>query len=308
MLLVCPTCEASYQIDDGKIGPSGRTVRCKKCATVWFAMLSDEPEPLVATEIQPEPPAPEEPVAEDSAVTEDAIQWSGAATPPDAAPLDEALAGPPADAAEQTDAPENQNQNQNQDQNQADAPLENVAVRSGRPGKKQGTNNVRKRRFTMPAFSGAGARTLAPYAAFAACLTMVCAVAAREPVARSIPALRPLFAAIGLPVAATPVTIAQVRSELTKLDKADVLIVEGELTNTASHAVTVPAVQIAVRDAAGTEIYVWSADVLKPSLQGGETSPFRARLASPPANGRSVAVRFGQARADSPDKAAPKKS
>lgn len=293
MLLVCPTCEASYQIDDGKIGPSGRTVRCKKCATVWFATLPLEPEPFVAEEIALAPDA--QPVAQDEAapaglddrpsdglVTETADQPASDATR-DAVPEGEAPAGEAATPA--------------------DAPLEHIAVRSGR-AKAGKSAKSGKKRFAMPSFGAIDIRKSAPYAAFGLCLTLVTAVAVREPLARGLPALRPVFAAIGLPVARTPVTIAQVRSELTRLDKAEVLIVEGELTNSGGRAVSVPPVQIVVRDAAGTEIYVWSADVLKPSLQGGETSPFRARLASPPPNGRSVAVRFAPPSVDSADKAA----
>ena len=87
-------------------------------------------------------------------------------------------------------------------------------------------------------------------------------------------------------------TIASVRSELAKLDKADVLIVEGELQNQGGRTATIPPIRISVRDDSGTEVYSWTADVLKSTLEGGERSPFRARLASPPSNGRSVAVQF----------------
>jgi len=36
MILTCPSCSASYNVDNAQIGPEGREVRCKKCKHVWF--------------------------------------------------------------------------------------------------------------------------------------------------------------------------------------------------------------------------------------------------------------------------------
>ncbi|MGL4810658.1 MAG: FxLYD domain-containing protein [Beijerinckiaceae bacterium] len=207
----------------------------------------------------------------------------------------------PSDSPSQKDYPE------------ADAPLagpdsptiEHVQASSAKPSGRLKKSTTRTG-LAMPAAQRM--RRMAPYAAFAACLVAVCAVSVREPLARAAPWTGRLFAAIGLPVADSPVQILNVRSEIAKLDASDVLIVEGELANRGGRMATVPAIRIAVRDASGTEVYHWTADVLKPVLQGGESSQFRARLASPPSNGRSVAVRFGEARTDSKDQPAARKS
>ncbi len=37
MLIVCPSCASRYSIDDEKIGPDGKTVRCASCRTDFFA-------------------------------------------------------------------------------------------------------------------------------------------------------------------------------------------------------------------------------------------------------------------------------
>src|SRR5579884_2095454 len=49
MLIVCPGCATSYRIDAEALGPVGRTVRCARCRSTWFAAaaidtLSAEPE------------------------------------------------------------------------------------------------------------------------------------------------------------------------------------------------------------------------------------------------------------------------
>ncbi|WP_427454618.1 MJ0042-type zinc finger domain-containing protein [Litorimonas sp. WD9-15] len=37
MILTCPECSTRYIAKEGSIGPNGRTVRCAKCETTWFA-------------------------------------------------------------------------------------------------------------------------------------------------------------------------------------------------------------------------------------------------------------------------------
>src|SRR5579872_6160097 len=37
MQIVCPNCQTSYQVDASAVGPAGRSVRCARCHTVWFA-------------------------------------------------------------------------------------------------------------------------------------------------------------------------------------------------------------------------------------------------------------------------------
>jgi len=53
MRLICPVCQASYNIPDAAIGPHGRTVACAKCKHQWHAALPDP------AEANPPPPIPE---------------------------------------------------------------------------------------------------------------------------------------------------------------------------------------------------------------------------------------------------------
>jgi predicted Zn finger-like uncharacterized protein len=40
MLIVCPSCATSYDVDAASLSPNGRQVRCVRCRTVWQAELS----------------------------------------------------------------------------------------------------------------------------------------------------------------------------------------------------------------------------------------------------------------------------
>ncbi|KAJ56095.1 hypothetical protein ACMU_10075 [Actibacterium mucosum KCTC 23349] len=65
MRLVCPNCDAVYEVDDAVIPDGGRDVQCSNCGTTWFQksaqQLADEaaePEPLATideTIVEPEP-------------------------------------------------------------------------------------------------------------------------------------------------------------------------------------------------------------------------------------------------------------
>ena len=61
--IVCPSCQARYQLPEGSIGPEGRKVSCSSCSHKWRASVEGaESAPLQPVPEQPEPeqPAPEQ--------------------------------------------------------------------------------------------------------------------------------------------------------------------------------------------------------------------------------------------------------
>ena len=40
MLIVCPNCATSYDVEVASLRPNGRRVRCVRCRTVWQAEMS----------------------------------------------------------------------------------------------------------------------------------------------------------------------------------------------------------------------------------------------------------------------------
>lgn len=132
----------------------------------------------------------------------------------------------------------------------------------------------------------------APYGAFAASCLLVAALAARGSIMSAAPGTARLYAALGLADESAPVAIVSVRSEIGSAEGGDVLLVEGELASRARQPVNVPGIRVVVRDGQGVELYAWPAQSLKLTLDPGERTVFRARLAAPPPAGKTVQVKF----------------
>ncbi len=50
MLIVCPNCATSYDVEVASLRPNGRRVRCVRCRTVWQAKLSHAERLMAAAE------------------------------------------------------------------------------------------------------------------------------------------------------------------------------------------------------------------------------------------------------------------
>src|SRR5947207_11239881 len=84
MLIVCPHCATSYDIKPSALGDEGRSVRCQRCQTVWFASA---PEPVLETAGALDMPlaAPAVPDGQDQPPTTDPLDA------PDQSPADMAV-------------------------------------------------------------------------------------------------------------------------------------------------------------------------------------------------------------------------
>lgn len=58
MRLVCPNCDAEYEVDASAVPDTGRDVQCSNCGHAWFQMSPRVEEELAAEEALFEPPPP----------------------------------------------------------------------------------------------------------------------------------------------------------------------------------------------------------------------------------------------------------
>jgi hypothetical protein len=116
----------------------------------------------------------------------------------------------------------------------------------------------------------------------------------RAEVVRVMPETASLFRMIGLPVNLRGLVFAGLETRTQLQDGVSVLIVDGRIESDSHSAVPVAPLRFALRDLAGTDLYVWTVSPDATTLGPGESLPFRSRVASPPPDGRDVLVRFAR--------------
>lgn len=283
MLIVCPSCSTAYRIELSTLGAAGRTVRCARCRATWFASVADmapaelalAPEPngslaAAGPDQPPQPPAHERGDSDDgkreAGGSEDMSGEAAAVTIANAPSLVPAMArdNGPALASAAATGPD----------------IETMAARRARHDGKL------KRRRSGRAWPGLPTTILLLAAVIAALLNW------RATVVRFIPQTASLFSAIGLPVNLRGLNFDNVKTSVESQNGVMVLVVEGTIANVTRQPLEVPRLRFAVRNAAGYEVYAWTALPAQPVLAPGDVAPFRSRLASPPADAHNVIVRF----------------
>ena len=307
MLIVCPSCATSYQVDQASLGPAGRMVRCARCKVTWLAGQPETaPAPVPKGVLKPDKGVSafvDGVIAEADA--EAARPAADAPPPPPAPPPMPSMASPPddfgAEAAEVTphlpkirdfelghlphaesaapihDAPPLVPPIEQAPSAADNADIESFVARRQRLQKKRKTAR-RSSRWTA---------VILVLVAF-----NVAVVGARNEVVRYLPQTAGLFAAIGLPVNLRHLKFDNVRISKEMEDGVGILVVEGTIVSESNKTVEVPRLRFAARNAAGQEIYSWTMQPERKSLGPGERLDFRSRLASPPKDAKDVMVRF----------------
>jgi predicted Zn finger-like uncharacterized protein len=310
MLIVCPNCATSYLIEPTSVGSAGRTVRCARCKTTWFAAA---PKPVndvtafvdgVIAEAEAQtgglaggqpneqfrPPSPPQDV------TAAADDFGGEPLAfPAATGLPEAASGPlgltshddftahdqPAPFA--ADAPSLVPR-----MDHAPSPGADSAALDG-----EDMDSFAARRQRLKAKRQTKKRS-SRWTAIALVLFAfnVALVGARSEVVRFLPQTASLFAAIGLPVNLRNLKFENVRISRETADGVTALLVEGTIVGTTSKAAEVPRLRFAARNAAGQEVYTWTAQPARSVLGPDENLPFTSRLVTPPPDAVDVVVRF----------------
>lgn len=283
MHIICPHCTTSYAINPATLGAAGRTVRCSRCKETWLARPEDA---IEMAEAMP-------------AATPDATQSAASAN--DAADDWEAMA----------------REEEGQDTPVVDSP----SISAGWPAEGEGAQAGGGNDWTSAARQDADhaeegpitthrrrlARLLRlpslPRIPFmprvglpTACTAMGALVVAlmiwRTDVVRLLPQTATFYKMVGLEVNLRGLAFKDVKITNETVDGKSVLVIEGTIVGQSRNPVELPRLRFSVRDAQGAEIYAWNAVLEQPVLNPGERAYFKSRLASPPAEGRNIDVRF----------------
>jgi predicted Zn finger-like uncharacterized protein len=278
MLLACPNCATTYDLKASVIGENGRSLRCARCHNVWFATRAQE---LIAAPAMPAAPADASKVAP---AGPDVPGISLPSVPPRTPAFSTPL--PLESSTPDIDSP----------------PLAPAVAHGDRLTPHSLATNVQgediesfaRRRAREAAQRRRAIREQFGAPALIAILGVVVAamLAWRENIVRHAPQMGSFYASIGLPVNLRQLAINGVSSTKEVRDGVPGILVEGTISSISKFSVEVPRLRFGLRNAAGQEIFSWTAEPDKTVLAPGEVLPFRSRLASPPAEGNDVVVRF----------------
>jgi predicted Zn finger-like uncharacterized protein len=284
MLIVCPNCSTAYRIQPDTLGAGGRAVRCASCKQAWFATPASMVEEAMmaapaAAPARAAPPAAQPPAQDDFGAdfSADASQDAGQHAMGGEQALAETDAPPLAPGDEHADVPAATKF----DPGAPDEPEAGTIQRARKTSKvMKEKRTVLQRILSLP--------TLIVVLAVA----LFAIVQGRTTVVRHFPQTGSLFAALGMPVNLRGLVFKEVVSKAEFHEGAMVLVVEGVIANLTPRTLDVPRLRFSLRNAAGHEVYAWTALPTRPQLGSGDGLAFRTRLASPPADGRDVIVRF----------------
>ena len=309
MLIVCPSCATSYDVQPATLEPDGRQVRCVRCRTVWHAE-SNRAARLVAAAEALAPPGPGEPAdtpawgdeapAMASASDVDEPEWSVQVAEGDG-PTGEGEAAEPAlaadAAADLADAPDVEA-----------PPIVPVDLDAGRPPiDVDAADHVEAARPAAKDVESYAARfsrragkrrqriwSLTPLQTAILALIIVNAVIVgwRRDIVRMLPQTASFYSLLGLPVNLRGLVFDDVTTTTEQHDGVPILVVQGTIINRTSAVTEVPRLKVAVRNAAKQEIYAWTAAPPRTQLTAYQAMAFRTRLASPPPEAADVLVRF----------------
>ena len=273
MQIVCPHCATSYAIDAMALGAAGRTVRCSRCKEVWLARPEDAIAPASAASAMTEPGFQGQ-----DAVAE---EWERLAEDDDDQPPPEVESPPLAgwSAQDTTD-----------DSDWANAARDAADERDSGKQRRSWFGKLFQRR--KPRRGGGRSPVGLP----AACAAMGALAAAllvwRADMVRLLPQTAGFYRLAGLDVNLRGLAFKDVKVSAETVEGKPVLVIEGAIVGETRKPADLPRLRFSVRDAQGAEIYAWNTVLEQTVLQPGERVQFKSRLASPPAEGRNLDIRF----------------
>ena len=274
MHIVCPHCTTSYAIKLETLGEAGRTVRCSRCKEVWLARPEDAMERAA-----PEPVMAEASRAAEQREADLAAQWNRVEADETPVVDSPSIAGDfPGDPTGNTAV--DWAAMAQDDEDVAAAPR----AKAGWFGRLFGRSATRRPR----------GRSLANLTTATAAMgaLVVALFVWRADVVRLLPQTAAFYHLAGFDVNLRGILFKDVKVTSETVEGKPVLVIEGVIVGEGKKTVELPRLRFSVRDAQGAEIYAWNTVLEQTRLKPGDRAFFKSRLASPPAEGRSIDVRF----------------
>ncbi|MEZ5765409.1 MAG: zinc-ribbon domain-containing protein [Xanthobacteraceae bacterium] len=277
MLIICPNCATSYDLDPAALGPAGRNVRCVRCRETWLARAED--------------------MVEAERVTEPVEAMAGPAEPPqaattqaDAAQAEAGFVEEPSPEPPHVESPPLASEAPPIDVDYEIRPAAPVSVAEPVSTRFKGA----KKRFAFGSGTTLGSRLRVSPPTVIAALAALCLalVIWRQDVVRLMPQTAAFFKTVGLNVNLRKLDFEGVKISSETVNGNRVIVIEGEITTSARKPTDIPRLRFVVQDSHGADIYAWNAVLDQAVIEPGGRVPFRSRLASPPADASSIVVRF----------------
>ncbi len=303
MLIVCPSCATSYDVEPASLPADGRQVRCRRCKTVWWAEPSHA-DKVVAAAAAIAPSADDLPPAQTISHSADEIAGSGAgawerpfaadAAEDDSIPAgvaDEDFSGGTDEGAELQAPPI--------------VPSDLIASRStveiedipAADIESEAADDVETAAARRQKRKAKGLWSRWPLSSVQTAMLVLGLISTiiigwRTDVVRALPQTASFYALLRMPVNLRGLTFEDVTTSTEQHEGVPILVVEGNVFNGVRKVEEVPRLKFVVRNSARQEIYSWTVVPSRASLSPGEALGFRSRLASPPTEAHDLVVRF----------------
>lgn len=304
MIISCPSCGASFNVKPEALGPTGRSVKCSKCAHRWhanpdgteldpdFDSATAQPEAFAAEPVtEPTDTTVEGADAEETGETEptSADGYTG-----DIAGFEDTTEGTgdigTADPSTEPDAPPGLEAALGLAVADVDDDDEDALSRRGRRRNRPSSTPRKGRRGVAKVFS------------FFVLLLLIAGIGGtayflNQKIMMWMPATQRLYAMVGIKpqVLGQGLQIVEPTPKKEIDGNDEILIVEGEIRNTTAKPIAIPLMRGALLDKQGKELHIWTFTAAKSNVAPGENAPYRTEFRNPPTNAESLDITFTRA-------------
>lgn len=259
MILTCPSCEARFNIKPEALLPSGRSVRCSKCAHTWKQLPpEDMPKRVVEEELEPIIPVPDN---------------------LDSDPDYEDVRDDVEDDADDIEVPSIESiENEAPGEDDFELPAFTPRTRSRRRQREQ--------------------RNRGPIIMWGAVVAVIAiifggGIFGRAAIIDVWPPASMLYGMVGLaPGPGFGLELRNVAPTQELEGDTAVLVISGEVVNVSSRPRQVPRLRGSLLDAGQNEIHTWTFSMESEELAPDEAGKFNTRVPNPPEGARGLEVTF----------------